>query len=298
MRAILAAAAVLLLVGFASAFDIMKLREIDAAAVSDYPDIAQMKEETLLLYYYDENESAEFGDFAGIVYDYAGEFVSQYKTYDGGGAPEFGRLRALLTGLESVDWGLPLSGSIVKHAADSFSEFVNDAADREAGSAERDESTRIRILRYGRAATYYEAAGNDAEAALVSGKQAELERAYNEDMTRAGELADEGRAFFDSALGAGNSLFGAQAYADLMRAGADYRAAMALYLRHGEGEMAGEAGQGNAAAAEFAGKLAGGAMAFAALFAILVFAVAIRIARLAMAWWGDEYDEGLGDEMI
>ncbi len=277
------------------------LRDFTSPALSEYPELAQVRSDTMLLIYSQGGCSEKLQEFAAAGLEFLRKMDAAYAELSSSPREAIRTAASASEELERLEKLAPGAGVLAPGiAADArsgwrrFLEDVGEAHYRRAGEAG---STSEEISELEVALSAYTAA-DSPRAVMVEERLRRLREAYTEDMRAAGAALERGREYLREAEGRMRTPAGAlEAYPVARDALRELRVAEYYYRLHGE-RVAGEAAGLRARAEELVSESRRGILK---LFGVLVLLLAPLAAYLqgVIGAWGRDGDEcRLGAELM
>ncbi len=289
-------------------FNITEIREFDASGFSGYPEIGEIRQNTLLAYYSQGKESlpAGFAEFSSASLDFMKKFGGAYMlsaTED----PEqllklpgeIGFAAGSLQKMEELGSNsIPLSKYSAYLARTATERYITAQAERLRGLAEAEAQTRKKLAYYEAAAGVYGYSVTGVRAAEMRATRASINALYKSEMGKADSVFDDSKNLCRSSIESSGEWFGLAAYVGLRRCTDGMLEARKTYSAHVETEKLQELDSELGRAERTKGDLSSRVFLFfisLCLFFLLINWIFIHQVR---RWREDDYDSSLGSEVL
>jgi len=277
------------------------LRDFTSPVLSEYPELAQVRSDTMLLIYSQPECPAELQEFAATAagflekMDAAGAELesSPVSAIDSAAsaAEELERLEKLAPALGELATG------IAGDARSGWRRFLEDVGEAHYARAADAGSTYAEINELEVAVKAYSAAGSP-RAVVVEERLRRLMKVYSEDMGEAEAALERGRSHLKRAE-QGRGLRGAlDAYPEARDALKELRRAEYLYRLHGESERAAEAGKLREKAEALVSESRRGILLLFGMLILVLVPLSAYLQGVIEAWRRDGDECRLGAELM
>ena len=289
-------------------FNISEIREFDASGFSGYPEIGEMRQNTLLTYYSQGKDSLPqgFPEFAGSSLDFMRKFGAAYKLSETEDPEKLiglpGGIGSAASSLWTVEGlasdSIPLSKYDAYLARTVTERYISAQAERLKRLAEGEGRTRKKLSYYEAAAGVFNYSGTGVKAAEMRATYASISASYNIEMEKADSTFGESRNLCRDSIENSAELFGLTAYVGLRRCTDGMREARRTYAAHLEDERLKELDSELGIAEEAKARLSSGVFSFFVVLCLVFLLINGVIIQKVRRWREDDYDSTLGSEVL
>jgi hypothetical protein len=288
----------------------LELREVTSEAFNEYPQLNDVKQDILLLFYSRERGTCPEDLYSlGVL---SKSFIEKFDTayrLSRSADPEDNQKAVELAGELKLDtetfaaraapFGVEAE-DLANSARQATSAFLTNLGNQYAREGDKTDETRAMISYYRQAALAFSLAGSELEAASYRIKMESLEKVYSRDMERADGLFSEAEAKYDRAMPLlkGGFFSRVTAYTLLRESQIMVEGALEIYQHHNEKEKA----ERSRAALEVLQKtkrfLVYQIVIYFAVIGGVITAMAFYVISVLKTWKNDSLDYSLGNELV